>query len=474
MQTQKTKIVATIGPKTANEKLLKKMALAGMSIARLNGSHNTLDWHSKVIKLIKRTLPDCPILLDIPGKKIRTVKLDFEPEFKIGDEIILTTEKGQNGKDKVSITNNKLHNFVSKGDTIFADDGTLKFSVTKVDKKDIYIKAKTAGKLKSSKGINVPHVNIGGNFITNRDKKMIAFAILNKVDLIGLSFIDSEQHLIKIKKLLKGNIPKIVAKIENRKGVENLYNIVREADCIMIDRGDLSTETNIETLGINQKKIIKACLENSKPVIVATEMLNNMISSPYPTKAEVLDICNSVEDGATATMLSGETAVGKFPVEAIEVMAKISNATISQNALLKNNSRVSINTEAIGMGKAIKSLCESLQITKIVVVTVSGFAARIIASQRLPYQILAVSNNKDLARGFNVYLGTKGIYFNTHFYKNSLEHIPRCLQHLWKINEINKQDKILVTALAYPSSNRRMNIIQTHYVKDLMNTFSWK
>ena len=375
---------------------------------------------------------------------------------------------------KISLTNDKLHNFVSKGDIVFADDGTLKFTVKKVNKKDIYLRANTAGKLKSSKGINVPHVNLGGNLITERDKKMIQFAVSNKIDFIGLSFIESSKHLIKIRNLIKGNTPKIVAKIENRKGVENLEDIVQETDCIMIDRGDLSTETNIETLGINQKKIIKASLDNAKPVIVATEMLDNMISSPYPTKAEVLDICNSIEDGATATMLSGETAIGKFPVEAIKVMSKIANATISQKFLLKKNNTLESNSEAVGMGNAIKSLSESLPITKIVAITVSGFAARIISSQTLSQPILAVSNNQELARGFNIYLGTKGIYYNTHFSKNSLEHIPKCLQYLWSIKEIKKEDMILVTALGYPSSGRRMNVIQTHYVKDLMKTFLWK
>jgi len=471
---QRTKIVATIGPNTANTSALKKMYCAGMSLARLNGSHNTLEWHSKVIKLIKNTIPDCPILLDIPGKKIRTAKLEHEPKFEIGDTIIITSEKGNNGREKISLTNDKLHNFVSKGDTVFADDGTLRFTVKKVIKKDIYLKANTAGKLRSSKGINVPHVNLGGHSISERDKKMIKFAVENKIDFIGLSFIESRKHIIKIRNLIKGNIPKIVAKIENKKGVENLKNIVEEADCIMIDRGDLSTETNIETLGINQKKIIKASIESAKPVIVATEMLDNMISSPYPTKAEVLDICNSIEDGATATMLSGETAIGQFPVDAIKVMSKIANTTIAQKFSIKKNNNFSMSSKAIGMGSAIKNLSESLPITKIVAVTISGYAARIISSQSLPQPILAISNDKELARGFNIYLGTKGIYYKTHFHKNSLEHIPKCLNYLWKIKEISKEDMILITALGYPSSSRRMNIIQTHYVKDLMKTFSWK
>ena len=219
---KKTKIVATIGPSTATQTKLKQMFSAGMSVARLNGSHNTLDWHKKTIKLIKETIPECPILLDVPGKKIRTSKLLYEPTFKIGDVIKLSTESGHDGKKKVSLTNNKLHNFLKKGDVVFADDGTLKFTVVKVVKRDIHIKANTSGTLKSSKGINVPHVTMSNNLLTSRDKKMIRFAELHKVDFIGLSFIESGNHLKKIRKFIKKDIPKLVAKIENKKGLENL------------------------------------------------------------------------------------------------------------------------------------------------------------------------------------------------------------------------------------------------------------
>lgn len=471
---KKTKIVATIGPNTAKPDILKKMYTAGMSVARLNGSHSSLDWHKNTIELIKKTIPDCPILLDIPGKKIRTGKLTNQPTFKKNDFIIITTAEGFRGEKKVSITNNKLHNYLSEGDIVYADDGTLKFSVAKVIGKDIYLKALSSGTLKSSKGINVPHVKIKGKLVTDRDKNMIKFSIINKVDFIGISFVESSKHLKLIKNLIGKNTPKVVAKIENQIGLDNMDEIINEADVIMIDRGDLSTETNIETLGVNQKKIIKKATSLAKPVIVATEMLDNMVVNSYPTKAEVLDISNSVLDGASATMLSGETAVGKYPIEAIKVMSKISSVTLKDKFEYEYlNLRDKQHSEIIGMANAIKSLCNNLPIKKIVAVTISGFAARVISSF-MPYQpILAVSNNRELARSFNILLGTTGIYYNTKFYKNSLEHIPKCLNHLWKKKYITKEDMILVIALGYPGSGRRMNIIQTHYVKDLAKNFSW-
>ena len=467
---QRVKIVATIGPNTANSTTLKQMFQAGMSVARLNGSHNTLAWHKNTIKLIKKVLPNCPILLDIPGKKIRTAKLKYEPSFKVGDILTLTTKSNFDGIKKIPLTNKRLHQYLSKGDIIFADDGTLKFSVLKVTGNDIYIKAHTNGILKSSKGINVPHVNLGKSAITSRDKKMIQFAILNKIDFIGLSFIENGDHLIKIRKIIKGNIPKLVAKIENKKGIENLSDIIKKTDCIMIDRGDLSTETNIETLAINQKKIIATSLKYAKPVIVATEMLDNMINNPFPTKAEALDIFNSIADGATATMLSGETAVGKYPVESIKVMAKIANTSIVHNEVVNSESE----NEIYGMATAIKNLCNMLPINKIITVTASGFAPRIISAQKIKQPIIAVTNNEEVSKGFNLFFNTKGVFFQTKFYKDNLQHISKCVKFLWNKKEISSNDFILIVALAYPSKGRRMNIIQTHYVKDLIRTFSWK
>ena len=469
---KRTKIVATIGPKTANAILLKQMYKAGMSVARLNGSHNTLEWHSKVISLIKKVIPNCPILLDIPGKKIRTVRLTNEPSFKKNDIIILTTRKGYTGENKISITNSQLHNFLSKGNIVFADDGTLKFKVLKVIKNDIYLKAENSGQLKSSKGINIPYVNLGGKLITQRDKKMIAFAKSEEIDFIGISFVESAKHISLIRKLISQETPKIIAKIENQNGIDNLKEIVNATDIIIIDRGDLSTETNIETLAINQKNIIKIANKLSKPVIVATEMLDNMISSPNPTKAEVLDISNSIVDGATATMLSGETAVGKYPVESIKVMSKISSVMVD-NEVINKRSIIDPASETIGMANTIKYLSYSLPITKIVAITISGHAARIISSQMLPQPIIAVSNHKNVARCFNIYSGTTGVYLKTKFYKDSLKHIPICLNFLWKNKYIMKKDMILLIALGYPGSGRRMNTLQTHYVKDLIKNFSW-
>ena len=203
-------------------------------------------------------------------------------------------------------------------------------------------------------------------------------------------------------------------------------------------------------------------------------MLDNMISKPYPTKAEVLDISNSVLDGASATMLSGETAIGKYPIDSIKVMSKISSVTIHDKFISKKNFiKSESNMEVVGMSNAISSLCNNLPIKKIIAITISGFAARVVSSLMLQQPIIAVSNDRDLARSFNILYGTAGVYFKTKFFKDSLEHIPKCLNHLWQKQYIKKEEMILVIALGYPGSGRRMNIIQTHLVKDLINNFNW-
>ena len=470
-QKNRTKIIATIGPKVADKEQLLKLYKAGMVIARLNGSHNSLNWHEKTIKLINNCLPDVPILFDIPGKKIRTCNLIKEPEFKKNDIIILTTESNFKGNNKVAINNSKLHWLLKPKDKIFADDGTLAFTVKKIIGRDIYCKALNDGKLKSSKGINVPHIKFDIYKLSQKEMLYIDFAVKNKVNFIGVSFVEDKKYINKIRNFIKGNNPKIIAKIENQGGLNNMKSIIEHSDGIMIDRGDLSIETNIESIALYQKKIIRTCQLLSKPVIVATEMLDSMIIKPFPTKAEIADISNAIIDGASCVMLSGETAIGAFPTESIKIMTEVSKK-------VEANTSFNINNLADNIPQAICSsiamLCKNLPITKVITITISGFAARSVSSQMIKQPIIAISNNYLNAKSFNLYRGTTGVFVKVPFIKNSLSHVSECLKILWEKSLINSKDIILVTAVRYPNTGNRMNLIQTHYVKDLKNTFNWK
>ncbi len=471
-----TKIVATIGPETCSTVRLKSLFKSGMDIARLNGSHNSLEWHKETIKKIRVQLPMVPVLLDIPGKKIRTENLKAEPSFNTNDIIILTCDENYRGNTKVPLTNKKLYLYLKKGTKILADDGTLSFKVDKVVKKDIYCICLNKGKLRSKKGINVPNINLKQELLTIKDKKFLDFCKSVGVDFVGISFVESKKHIEKIRKYLNSDTPKIIAKIENREGLKNKDQIISSCDAIMIDRGDLSVETDLDTIAISQKEIISKANFYSKPVIVATEMLHSMIENPFPTKAEVTDISNSVLDGCSATMLSGETAIGKFPEESVKKMKEISIVSsqhIRKNQRLKdeNSSKSLIKNQ---MAKAVAHLCKNTTITKVVAITKTGFAARSLSLLQISQPIIAVSDNLKNARTFNLFPGTKGIYLDIAFSKKNTDHIILCLKKLWKDNFLSNKDLVVVIGLSYPKSGNRFNHIQIHLINDLVDIFNWK
>lgn len=469
-----TRIVATIGPVSLDETVLRKLHAAGMSVARLNGSHADLDWHRRAISEIRRVLPDIPILLDIPGRKIRTTQLAHEPSFEMGHELILTTEADHDGKHKVPVNYQDLHMDLRSGHTILADDGTLRFTVVSVEGRDIRVRAETAGQLKSRKGINVPFVRLNTPQVTPRDEKMIAFAKETGVDFIGLSFVESARHVHAFRKLIDGASPRIIAKVENQGGMDNVDEIAEAADGIMVDRGDLSVETSLHDVALRQKKIIRAAHVHGKPVIVATEMLHTMIQNSFPTKAEVSDITNAVLDGCAATMLSGETAMGAFPVESVQTMRDVAaaaeqhlQAEISQAAPDLGRSVPEV------MSNAIPGMCRSLPITKIVAITRSGFAARMIAAHRPAQPILAVSDDAVSARSFNLIAGTTGVASDRPFPRDSSDHIPDILHLLWKRKLVDASDMVLVVGVSYPVSGTRMNTLQIHTIGDLAQSLNW-
>lgn len=468
------KIVATIGPISNNADTLRALSHSGMSVARLNGSHNTLDWHAETIRLIRDTLPETPILLDIPGRKIRTTDLAHEPSFSHGETLILTTDTDHDGRAKVPINYAHLHKDIVVGSVVFADDGTIRFTVLNVDGQDIHCRAETAGTLKSRKGINVPGLSFRTELITDRDRHLIDFARENGVDFIGISFVESSDHVEAIRSLTGGSWPRIVSKVENQAGLDNVDDVVNATDVVMIDRGDLSVETNLENLAIFQKNILETGHRYGKPVIVATEMLHTMIENPFPTKAEVIDISNTVLDGASATMLSGETAIGAHAVEAVATMRRISDAALTylQSRQDTDNTNMS-QTVAQSVGQAILLLCQTLPIKKIVAVTISGFAAQVVASYLPRQPIFAVSNDRFAARSFNIIPGTTGIFAEFPFSRTTTNHIPACIKLLWRRNLLQNDDMILVTALAYPRTGNRMNLIETHVVGDLAETLGW-
>ncbi len=472
----KTRIVCTIGPATETPERIRELIECGMSVARLNGSQADLDWHARTIEKLREIAPEMPILLDIPGRKIRTAQLAKEPEFIKGDILVLTTEPGHDGSTKVSISNECLHAYLSVGDIVLADDGTLKFTVAHIENRDIHVRAENAGQLKSSKGINVPHVRLGGELVTDRDRQMVSFAQENGVDFVGISFVESAEHVETVRDTIGAESPRIVSKVESRGGIDRLDEIAEATDAIMIDRGDLGVQTNIENLALMQKRILTAGLRHCKPVIVATEMLHSMIANPYPTKAEVSDITQAILDGCAAIMLSGETAVGANPLEAVRLMRKVADASESH---MHSEEEKKLNfgqdqTVPSAVAEGIAIILKKLPITKIVVFTRTGYAARMLAGQQPRQPILAVCDDPITVRSYNFIRGTEGCYVSAKFSRGSTDYYAEGLQQLWLSGKIDMNDFIVVTGRGYPNYGNRMNVFQLHHVSDLAEALDWR
>ncbi|MBS28101.1 MAG: pyruvate kinase [Alphaproteobacteria bacterium] len=471
----RTRIVCTIGPRSLPEPALLALREAGMNVARLNGSHADLDWHRHAIAEVRRVLPEVPILLDIPGRKIRTTQLEHEPSFELGDEIILTTEPDHDGSAKVPVNYPDLHTDLEAGHIVLADDGTLRFTVLRVDGRDIVCRAETAGQLRSRKGINVPFVKLNTPSVTPRDEAMIAFARETGVDFIGLSFVESADQIRQFRDLIGETSPRIVAKVENQGGMDNVQEIAEAADAIMVDRGDLSVETSLHDVALRQKRIIEAARRHGRPVIIATEMLHTMIQNSFPTKAEVSDISNAVLDGCAATMLSGETAIGDFPEEAVRLMREVSEAaeTHAQDLLDADAPEIGDSVPEV-MSRVIPMMCRALPITRIVAITRSGFAARMIAAGRPRQPIIAVSDDIAAARSFNLIAGTMGVHSNVPFPKSSMDHFGLVLEMLWQRNFLDESDLVLTTGVTYPYPGNRMNSVQVNRISELVASLGWE
>jgi len=471
----RVKIIATIGPCTEGAAALRELHRAGMDVARLNGSHADLAWHARTIAALRETLPEVPVLLDLPGSKIRTANLACERPVAAGERVVLTVDRAYRGRDKVLVDHPDLQESLSVGDVLLVDDGSLRLTVKELAGLDVCCQAENAAVLRSRKGIQMQGVPLRGDFLSARDKQLLSFACEQKADYVGLSFVEAAAQVEAVRVLVGKDGPGLVAKIETQGAMDHLEDIVRVSDALMIDRGDLSVETNLEHIALLQKAILAKAGQAARPVIVATQMLHSMIDNPVPTKAEVSDITNAVLEGAAALMLSAETAMGRFPVEAVSLMRRVADAAsehLQEQIRRENGHKADSIPQAIA--DAIALICRRLEITKVVVITISGYAGRMIAARMPDQPILAVSNDPQAARSFNLYRGTKGIYVNARFSRNSMEHVPQVLETLWRRGELLDEDLVLVTTVGYPKSGNRMNLIETHRVADLRDNLGWR
>jgi pyruvate kinase len=398
---QKTKIVCTIGPATGSLSSIEELIEAGMNVARLNFSHGTHKEHSGYIENIRKAAAKLnipiAILQDIAGPKIRTGRLmDKEIKLKEGADFTLTTAKVIGDQHKVSVNLAELPANVNPGDVIYLNDGAIKLEVIGTTARDVKCRVIAGGMLGWEKGVNVPSVTLKIPSVTEKDFADIIFGIENEVDFIALSFVRKAEDVLRVRSFLKkrgANIP-IIAKIEKWEAWHNLDRILAASDGLMVARGDLGVEIPIEKVPLVQKEIIKKCNRAGKPVITATQMLQSMIDSPQPTRAEVTDVANSIFDGTDAIMLSGETAVGRYPVEAVRVMMKIAlniEATLPYHKMLLDKGADLEPQTDDAIAYAACHIAHQLGAAAIVAFTSSGSTARRVAKYRPGIPILAAT-----------------------------------------------------------------------------------
>lgn len=334
MVKNKTKIVCTIGPSTSSRRMIWHLTKAGMNVARLNLSHGTTREHAARIRWIRSVARDLKspvgVLCDLPGPKIRVGRLNPDPvTLNQGGLVILTGRRKMGSQGILPISHPTVLRTLRKGDSVSLSDGTIRLTIQDTRSSDIVCRVIRGGNLFSGKGLNLPGKNLGLRALTPKDIELLRFALQNHADFLGVSFVTTSNDIDRAKRIVKeaGSRAWVIAKIETRQAVENFDDIVKKANGIMVARGDLGVEMDIEDVPILQKKIIAKANAVGKPVITATQMLESMVTNPTPTRAEVTDIANAIIDGTDAVMLSEETAVGQYPLEAVEVMERVAAAT---------------------------------------------------------------------------------------------------------------------------------------------------
>ncbi len=397
---RKTKIVCTLGPASNNRETLKKMFENGMNVARLNFSHGTHESHKKTIELFRSVRDElgipAAVLLDTKGPEIRTGLLEAPIELTSGDEFILTTEQLTGNKNKVSITYARLPLLVKENDIIKIDDGRLILSVIETGETEIKCRVEVGGPLSNSKGINVPGVHLDMPYLSDRDKSDILFGIENDVDYIAASFVRTKSDVIDMRKFLNyngGHNIRIIAKIENGDGINNFDDILSASDGIMVARGDMGVEVEYEKLPGLQKRFIKKCYGSGKIVITATQMLESMIHSYNPTRAEITDVANAVFDGTSCVMLSGETAMGDHPDRVVKVMSTIlrqaESDALEMEMFANNIFETDDTTNAIC--DAAVTAARDLKVKSLITLTKTGHSARRLSKFRPSEAIVAAT-----------------------------------------------------------------------------------
>jgi pyruvate kinase len=455
---KKTKIVATLGPASSGKDTLRQMMLAGLNVCRLNFSHGAYADHEACVTTIRELNEELglnvAILADLQGPKIRTNDMENNGVLLVvGSEIKVLVEKVIGNAERFSINYPKLPQDVSVGERILLDDGKIMLEVLETNKTtEIRCKIIQGGILSSKKGVNFPNTKISLPSLTEKDQEDLEFALDQEVDWIGLSFVRSAKDIIELKQRIakRGAKAKVIAKIEKPEALENIDDIIEESDGLMVARGDLGVEIPFQNVPLIQKMLIKKCVRKAKPIIVATQMMESMISSMSPTRAEVNDVANAVLDGTDAVMLSGETSVGQYPVEVIKTMSNIikemeTHGGIYNKEELPERDQVRFISDSICFNAC--RLSQRVDAKAIITMSFSGYTAYKIASQRPNTDIFVFTSNRSILTQLNLVWGVKAFYYNKHI---STDHTIADIKYIMKTEGYLAQGDLVINIASIP------------------------
>ena len=469
---KRTKIVCTLGPASEKEETLRELIKNGLNVCRMNFSHGSHEEHKGRIDLVKKVREELgqptAILLDTKGPEIRTGQFDA-PEVLLeeGQTFTITMKDVMGNKEMCTVSYKGLAKDVEPGNTILIDDGLVGLKVKEVNGDDIVCIVENSGIVKNHKGVNVPGVKVNLPAITEKDRSDIEFGIEQGIDFIAASFVRKVSDVLAIREILEENNAtdiKIISKIENQEGVDNLDEVIAVSDGIMVARGDLGVEIPTEEIPVVQKLMIKKCNEAGKPVITATQMLDSMMRNPRPTRAEVTDVANAIYDGTDAIMLSGETAAGKYPVEAVKTMATIAKRTeetINYNENLRDKALSAANvTDAISYATCTTAI--DLNAKAILSATSSGHTARMVSKFRPQCPIVATTDNERVMRQLSLTWGVLPTISSNG--KNTDEVIDNAINAGKEKNYLAEGDLVVITAGVPVATSGTTNLIKVETI----------
>jgi len=450
---KKTKIICTVGPASSSKQMIEKMFKAGMNGARINTAYGSLDQYQSVIETVRENA-DIPIIIDIKGPEIR-IKASQRKIINKGDILEV-------GFDKEEISfNHDFYDEMAIDDEVYIDNGKIRTRVVEMKDRKLRLLTLDGGVVEDGKGVNVPEKHLSVPTFPEKDLEIISFAKKQEVEYIALSFTRNAEDVKNLSQT-NGFGGGIIAKIENLEGVQNVEEILEVANGLMVARGDLGVEIEPERVPLVQKSLIKLCNQKGKLVVTATEMLESMINQPCPTRAEVSDVANAILDGSDAVMLSGETAVGQYPVDAVEMMTRIANET--EKAVKTNVECTPFINISDTVSRAIQDICQSMPISKVITLTRSGYTARMIARFKIAQPIIAVTPEIKVKKQLELTFGVIPVLIN---YDEEKDRVSEVANHLHKIHLVEDEETVLFTEGVRTSMKHASNSIEIHNIKEL-------